>query len=121
MRSPLEHIRLPPGSDASILDAPATYPGVGVMQIVVFFDTIRIEISNPNGVTVRDVFYRLHRELNKRAEPVEIMRATQAKGVQIAAPAHAGAATKRIDLLAPNVVFAGLTHSGEAFSLIVRH
>ncbi|KAI0090098.1 hypothetical protein BDY19DRAFT_992335 [Irpex rosettiformis] len=117
MRYPIEHIRFAPGYDASLLDALATNPPVGQLQIVVFFDTIRINVSNQRGVTVRDVFHRLYRELSKCAEPVEVMRAGQAKGVQTAAPGHA---VRRIDLLAPSVVFAGLCHSGEGFSLIVR-
>ncbi len=117
MRNPVEHIRFAPGYDASLLDAPATNPAMGSLQIVVFFDTIRIDVSNPRGVTVRDVFHRLYRELSKRAEPVEVMRAGQAKGVQTAAHGHAA---RRIDLLTPSVFFAGLNYSGEAFSLVVR-
>ena len=100
--------------NAVLADAGWSVPEVSVP---VFFDTIRIDVSNPRGVSVRDVLHRLYRELSKRAEPVEIMRASQAKGVQTAAQGHAA---RRIDLLAPSVFFAGLNYSGEAFSLLVR-
>lgn len=115
MRYPIEQIQLV-GCDASSLDAHATSPPTDRLQISIFFDTIRIDVTNPTGVTVRDVFYRLFRELSKRAEPLEVMKAAQAKGVQTAAPGHAA---KRIDLLAPSVRFAGLTYGGPRFSLVL--
>ena len=93
MRYPIEHIRFV-GCDSSVLDAPATHPVTDRLQISIFFDTIRIDVTNPNGISVRDVLYRLFKELSKRAEPLEIMKAAQAKGVQTAAQGHAA---KRID------------------------
>ena len=116
MRYPIEYIQLV-GCDVSCLDAHATTPATDRLQISIFFDTIRVEVTNPAGVTVRDVFYRLFRELSKRAEPLEVMKAAQAKGVQTAAQGHA---TKRIDLLAPSFRFAGLTYAGTGYSLVVR-
>ena len=61
MRYPVEHVRFAPGVDVSLLDAPATNPPVGLLQIAVFFDTIRIDVSNPRGVTVRDVSQAVQR------------------------------------------------------------
>ncbi|KAI0338050.1 hypothetical protein BDW22DRAFT_825196 [Trametopsis cervina] len=95
MRRPVEEIRC----DPACLDALATHPGTDCLSLVVFFDTIRVEVRNPRGVTVRDVFYRLHRELNKPAP---------------------GAPARRIDLIAPCVYFGGINYTGEGFSLVVR-
>jgi hypothetical protein len=57
------------------------------------------------------VFHWLHRELNNGAEFIEVMRATQAKGILTATPAHAGAVTKCINLFAPHIISTGLTHA----------
>lgn len=115
MRCPVEQIQFH-GYYGSQLDAPATTPPTDRLQISIFFNTILIDVTNPTGVTVRDVFDKLFRELNKRAEPVHFMTAAQAKGVQTAAQGHA---VKRIDLLAPCFRFGGLSYNGSCFSLIV--
>ena len=104
----------------AILDQPASGPPCPTLNLplVLQFGVIPLVITSSRGVvTVRDVLERIQRELSKRADNLEVRRITQVQGGSVAAHSNA---LRRIDLLASNVFFGGLSVSSDGWFLIMR-
>ena len=115
MRNPVEQC----GLSANDLNQPATYPTADRLMITLFFETISVEVTNMPYVTVRDILNKVHRELMKREGSVEIIFMAQAH-VFFSAD-NRSPTGRRIDLLAPNYSFAGLSPShNHTWTLAVR-
>lgn len=114
LRYPVERMRIP----SAILNQPAAGPGVDRLHISVLFDAIRVDVVNMPYVTVRDVLNKLYEELSKRAQPTEIVHIAQAHP---SPPADLNLHVhRRIELIGPNYLFAGLAPAGHGWTLIVK-
>ncbi|KAI6000311.1 hypothetical protein F5J12DRAFT_845226 [Pisolithus orientalis] len=112
----VRYIRLRNGcSPSSLLEPVLNRPVTCLCIRFAHYPCWSIEVSNPRGVTVTDVLVRIREALHRGVSPQEATVSSTAseyfRARTRADPREYAQGVKRVDLLGPNVFFAGLSPS----------
>ncbi|KIO08708.1 hypothetical protein M404DRAFT_63127, partial [Pisolithus tinctorius Marx 270] len=112
----VRYIRLRNGcSPSSLLEPVLNRPVTCLCIRFAHYPCWSIEVSNPRGVTVTDVLVRIREALYRGVSPQEATVSSTAseyfRARTRADPREYAQGVKRVDLLGPNVFFAGLSPS----------